>query len=80
VRLLIIALLFGCALIGPTVEAQEKVVQTFTGTGPLTTPAFKVGDKWEVRWDSSTFILMGLGQAGISLPNRPKRGTRKNRG
>jgi len=32
--------------------AQEKVVQTFQGSGALTTSAFQVQDKWEVRWES----------------------------
>jgi hypothetical protein len=38
--------------------ADDKVVQTFTGAQPLTTSAFTVQDKWEVRWDSPQVIAI----------------------
>lgn len=40
------------ALLAGTVLAQDKAVQTFDGTTAITTPAFQVQDKWEVRYDS----------------------------
>jgi len=48
-RSLLLSVLLG--LLAGTGLAQEKVVQTFGGANALTTPAFQVQDKWEVRWD-----------------------------
>jgi hypothetical protein len=67
VRLPALALLLACCLINPPAGAQEKIVQTFSGTGSQMTPAFTVGDKWEVRWDSSSFISISLHAADGTL-------------
>jgi len=40
--------------------AQETVLLTFNGTVAMTTPLFKVGDKWEVRWTSSRVINISV--------------------
>jgi len=36
------------------------VVQAFDGVNALTTPAFQVQDKWEVRWDCPDVIAITL--------------------
>jgi S1-C subfamily serine protease len=54
VFLLLAGLLTGISL------AQEKVVQTFEGVNGLTTPAFQVQDKWEVRWDCPDVLSVTL--------------------
>ena len=40
--------------------AQEKVVQMFTGANTVTTPAFTVQDKWELRWDCPDALSVTL--------------------
>ena len=40
--------------------AGENVVLTFQGKDSLTTNTFKVGDKWELRWDSPRFLHITL--------------------
>jgi hypothetical protein len=56
-RLLLIALVLVCFT---PLRAQENVAQKFSGTGDLTTPAFKVADKWEVRWSGAGSIKVTI--------------------
>ncbi|HXC61566.1 MAG TPA: trypsin-like peptidase domain-containing protein, partial [Nitrospiria bacterium] len=58
VRALMLSFFLG--LLAGTSFAQEKVVQTFDGATDLTTPAFQVQDKWEVRWNSPEVISMTI--------------------
>jgi hypothetical protein len=49
VRLLIFCILLGFS---PAIAfAQEKVVQTFDGSGAFETPVFHVHDGWKMEWD-----------------------------
>jgi len=41
-------------------QAQETVLLTFNGTAGMTTPLFKVGDKWEIRWSSPRVINISV--------------------
>jgi hypothetical protein len=59
-------LLTGLALV--PARAQENVVQNFDGSAPLTTPVFKVQDKWEIRWNApGTIAVTLLGTDGTIL-------------
>ncbi len=67
-----LAFLIVTALLSGTGFAQEKVVQTFQGSGALTTASFQVQDKWEVRWDAKAPLAVtvlssdGTVVAGVS--------------
>jgi len=41
-------------------EAQEKIVQEFSGTGSTTTAAFKVPNRWEVRWNARQVVSVAV--------------------
>jgi hypothetical protein len=55
VRTLVFILL---GLLGGLAVAQENVVQIYGSPGPMTTAAFTVKDKWEVRWDCPDAIAV----------------------
>jgi hypothetical protein len=42
----------------PPIHAQDNVVQNFNGTKDVTTPLFKVADKWELRWSGAGAIMI----------------------
>jgi S1-C subfamily serine protease len=56
----LLAILLAWMLGGLPGVAQVKVVQTFDGTSALTTPAFQVQDRWEVRWESLDVVSITL--------------------
>jgi hypothetical protein len=56
----LLAALFAAAAMSLPLPGQETVVQTFDGINPATTGVFKVGDKWELRWDSPQVIYVTL--------------------
>ncbi len=55
---LLVLLVLGC--LGGVAAAQENVVQIYGAPGPMTTAAFTVKDKWEVRWDCPDAIAVTI--------------------
>ena len=50
----------------PSVSIPE-ILQTFAGTGAMTTPLFTVPDDWEVRWSCLRVISIGIYSADGTL-------------
>ncbi len=48
------------ALGQPSAEAQENVVQEFSGSGTTTTGFFKVKERWEVRWNARQVVSVAV--------------------
>src|SRR5260221_9603847 len=44
----------------PPADAQENVVQEFSGSGSTTTGLFKVQDRWEVRWNARQVVSVAV--------------------
>ncbi len=59
-RALLLSVLLGGWLGGLPVFAEDKAPQAFEGTGALTTAAFSVQDKWEVRWDCPDVVSITI--------------------
>ena len=59
-RWFLLWLLLITALYRPAANADENVAQEFSGSGSSTTALFKVGGKWEVRWNARQVVSVAV--------------------
>ena len=59
-RLFLLCLLSVVAAGFLPVDAQENIVQEFSGSGSTTTASFKVQNRWEVRWNARQVVSVAV--------------------